>query len=118
MRAGLATSTVTPGSTAPVASLTTPAIALCANAAPGANTSHARAMNIKLAVRFMRPPPDYLSLRSLFLPVTPTLRVGLDERPMVIAQTMMATHVRVKVKRRQETGKDRSWQGISKNLAS
>ena len=33
--AGLLASTVTPGSTAPVVSLTTPAIALCASALPG-----------------------------------------------------------------------------------
>src|SRR6185503_8310985 len=42
MRAGLLASTVTPGSTAPVASLTTPAIALCALALPGENASRAQ----------------------------------------------------------------------------
>ncbi len=39
MSAGLVASTVTPGSTAPVASFTTPAMALCANAAAGASTA-------------------------------------------------------------------------------
>ena len=44
MRAGLAASTVTPGSTAPDVSLTTPAIPLavpcCADAAPGSSSAH------------------------------------------------------------------------------
>src|SRR5262245_42223523 len=42
MRAGLLASTVTPGSTAPVASLTTPAMAVCADAGRGANRTVAR----------------------------------------------------------------------------
>src|SRR5436309_1864475 len=39
MSAGLAASTVTPGSAPPVASLTTPAIALCADARPTMSAS-------------------------------------------------------------------------------
>src|SRR5881628_1816177 len=50
MRAGLAASTVTPGSTAPEASRTTPAIAplvaVCADAAAGANATHASTATI------------------------------------------------------------------------
>jgi hypothetical protein len=38
--AGLATSTVAPGRTAPDASLTIPAIALCARAMPGTTSTH------------------------------------------------------------------------------
>src|SRR6266850_728143 len=41
IRAGLLASTVTPGSTAPVASFTTPAMALCASARSGNNASMA-----------------------------------------------------------------------------
>src|SRR5262245_31318389 len=41
INAGLAASTVTPGSTAPVASFTTPANALCARAAVGSASSRA-----------------------------------------------------------------------------
>jgi hypothetical protein len=53
MSAGLAASTVTPGSTAPVASFTTPANALCARAALGnkstaAITSAARTIRLFL----------------------------------------------------------------------
>ena len=43
MSAGLAASTVTPGSTAPDASFTTPAIALCACAAVGSASANASA---------------------------------------------------------------------------
>src|SRR5881296_3800013 len=42
IRAGLDTSTVTPGSTAPDVSFTVPAIALCATAVPGTMSTHAR----------------------------------------------------------------------------
>ena len=41
IRAGLLASTVTPGSTAPVVSLTKPAMALCASALSGTNVSRA-----------------------------------------------------------------------------
>src|SRR5688500_4880979 len=42
IRTGLAASTVTPGSTAPDASLTTPAMAPCANAAAGTSRTTSR----------------------------------------------------------------------------
>src|SRR6187402_1442015 len=48
IRASLAASTVTPGSTAPEVSFTTPVIALCARATVGANTSTASAATTKL----------------------------------------------------------------------
>src|SRR5688572_14548974 len=51
MRLGLAASTVTPGSTAPDASLTVPVIVACANAAEGTRTSTARTT---LAARILR----------------------------------------------------------------
>jgi hypothetical protein len=55
MSAELAASTVTPGNTAPLASLTTPAIALCACAGeiPAARTAIRNAIAI---VHFMIPP--------------------------------------------------------------
>ena len=43
MRAGLAASTVTPGSTPPEASRTTPTMLLCADASPGSSTNAATA---------------------------------------------------------------------------
>src|SRR5262245_27561797 len=60
MRAGLLASTVTPGSTAPVVSLTTPAIALCASAAVGASSTNANAdaNRIFLPARLMWPPTE------------------------------------------------------------
>src|SRR5437667_6028010 len=66
MSAGLATSIVTPGRTAPLVSLTTPAIALCAYADAGAKTSHASAMRI-----------NFLSGFSFMSPPTKTPRVTL-----------------------------------------
>src|SRR5262249_31415054 len=50
--AGLAASTVTPGSTAPVASLTTPANALCARAVVG-SARHASATTNDIAIRLL-----------------------------------------------------------------
>jgi hypothetical protein len=50
MSAGLAASTVTPGSTAPDASFTSPAMPLvCANAAPGTSHNSAAAASIRNA---------------------------------------------------------------------
>src|SRR5215831_19208256 len=46
MRAGLATSTVTPGSTAPDVSFTTPVIDACANASVGNRTRQANMPNV------------------------------------------------------------------------
>src|SRR5205809_5015096 len=46
---GLAASTITPGSTAPDASLTTPVMAACANAAAGRSTTARRAAADRLA---------------------------------------------------------------------
>src|SRR5712692_9756065 len=54
MSAGLAASTVTPGSAPPVASLTTPAIALCADARPpmsaSADTTSTAVINLRIYV--------------------------------------------------------------------
>src|SRR5262249_15016186 len=52
MSAGLLASTVTPGSTAPVVSFTTPANALCACAAAG-SASHASATTNDIAIRLL-----------------------------------------------------------------
>src|ERR1700737_5157794 len=53
MSAGLAASTVTPGSTPPVASLMMPAIALWARATVGANTRHSAPTTIGLTSRLI-----------------------------------------------------------------
>src|SRR5262245_38959761 len=55
MSTSLDASTLTPGSTAPDASLTTPAIALCACAAAG-STRNRRAMNTGAAIAFLHMP--------------------------------------------------------------
>src|SRR5882672_4292891 len=54
MRTGLLASTVTPGRTAPVVSLTLPAMELWARAAAGSNTTKANAMNSDVATTFVR----------------------------------------------------------------
>src|SRR5713226_10753646 len=64
MSAGLDASTVTPGRMAPVVSLTTPAIVLCANTVEGANVRHANANSTALAAGFMCPPADERSVVS------------------------------------------------------
>src|SRR5436190_18689512 len=56
MRAGLATSTVTPGRTAPDVSFTTPVIDACANARVGNRTRHAKMPNVLTALITL--PPD------------------------------------------------------------
>src|SRR2546422_9089263 len=54
MSAGLAASTVTPGSTAPLSSLTTPAMELCANEIAGNSTSAATTAAPMSALRIER----------------------------------------------------------------
>src|SRR6267378_4304820 len=54
MRTGLLASTVTPGRTAPVVSLTLPAMELWARAAAGSNTTEANAMKSEVATTFVR----------------------------------------------------------------
>ena len=51
MRAGLAASTVTPGSTAPDESLTVPAITACAKAAVGMRTMQASSAKVLMSPR-------------------------------------------------------------------
>jgi hypothetical protein len=51
MSAGLAASTVTPGSTAPDGSFTTPAIDACANSDAGNNSSEARTIAARNTTR-------------------------------------------------------------------
>src|SRR5712692_2199696 len=63
-KAGLPASTVTPGNTAPVASLTTPAIALCANADPGENASHAKAARNDFLTSLPLMSPPNLGMKS------------------------------------------------------
>src|SRR5687768_712283 len=53
MSAGLDASTTTPGSTAPEASLTTPAIVAWASAADGRSTTHARAADTRSSLRIL-----------------------------------------------------------------
>src|SRR5262245_45136000 len=57
MRAGLDASTVTPGSTAPVSSLTTPVNTLCPNTVPGIRptTASARSMTPHMPVLCLTP---------------------------------------------------------------
>src|SRR5688572_33427893 len=67
--AGLAASTVTPGSTAPDVSLTTPPMEACAYAAPGTSTRQAIANRIpfKARIRFLSfaPPRQPGRVRAL-----------------------------------------------------
>src|SRR5688572_33022364 len=56
MSTSLAASTVTPGSTAPVASLTTPANALCARAVVGHASRHASAHTDSSSLLMLFPP--------------------------------------------------------------
>jgi hypothetical protein len=57
MSAGLLASTVTPGRTAPLESLTTPAMALCASAGrPARNITRATSHNLATAVFIMASP--------------------------------------------------------------
>src|SRR5438477_10118798 len=55
MRAGLETSTVTPGNTAPDVSFTTPVIDACANATAGNRTRHANMPNVLTALTTLPP---------------------------------------------------------------
>ena len=69
---GLAASTVTPGSTPPEASLTTPVMAACAYAAAGKSRTASRTTNERLkTVRIASPQPGG-STRSLALSVKST----------------------------------------------
>src|SRR5687767_13125960 len=64
MSAGLAASTVTPGRTAPDASLTTPAIDACAYAIVGSTDSEQNTMTIRVARRIAKAPSELVSSRS------------------------------------------------------
>src|SRR5437763_1597256 len=74
MSAGLAASTVTPGSTAPVASFTTPANALWARAMLG-NRSTAATTSTELKIRLFIMPVPPRTLKSLSVPVAAGLAV-------------------------------------------
>src|SRR6266516_3170028 len=88
MSAGLAASTVTPGSTAPVTSLTTPArTPVCALAGAGRSASHASATRVipKDILRVMDPSPHQVDRTEPVLPSTTrevyTLDRGSNARP-------------------------------------
>src|SRR6188474_316719 len=72
MRAGLDTSTVTPGSTAPEVSLATPAIVACwARAAAGNKARHRNAPANMASARFILPPEGLVQTGSDGADVTP-----------------------------------------------
>ena len=60
MSAGLDASTVTPGSTAPDESLTTPVMEACANAMAGTSTNDAIALNPTRNMRMNQLPSFYV----------------------------------------------------------
>src|SRR3954470_6419313 len=74
IRASLAASTVTPGSTAPDVSFATPTIALCACAAAGSMTTHARAAAASPRILRLIRPPMYWSLTQYLLALSPPIR--------------------------------------------
>src|SRR5215510_2647208 len=81
MRAGLAASTVTPGSTAPVVSFTSPAIAPlvadCARAAAGASRiAHRVMMRVVIAGPFVIGPPHGDRCCALVIPESLVAGVG------------------------------------------
>jgi hypothetical protein len=76
MSAGLDASTVTPGSTAPDASLTTPLITACADATSGSNIANAKvAKTLRilstaiLRLSFLRIEPSIMSCEPLAAPL-------------------------------------------------
>src|SRR5262245_40394671 len=73
MSAGLAASTVTPGSTAPDVSFTTPAMDACACAVAGTSSRHAKAAN-------RRYPPMCPSLADVLTWQPVTVMFSADER--------------------------------------
>src|SRR5258708_6116421 len=86
--AGLAASTVTPGNTAPDASLTVPARATWAYTADGSNATNAAAAMILTIERMSTSPKSFLSTQSVNRLYSPTLyreshgidRVEIPER--------------------------------------
>src|SRR5687768_15977764 len=68
MSAGLLASTVTPGSTAPDASLTVPASDACAQAADGSRRLHASASTIFIPTRIVVPLGSVDAFMVRFLP--------------------------------------------------
>src|SRR5689334_10069583 len=86
MRAGLAASTVTPGSTAPDVSRTTPVIDACANATAGARHTARTNRHPRRTTRFIVAPFTYRSLTAWMGTIGPLGRWkrARDERPPIL----------------------------------